>query len=44
MTQQTPQRLGVGLLTLLGTIQLAACDNPVSPEDRVATLAITELP
>ena len=45
MTQQTPHRLGVGLLALLGTIQLAACDdNPVSPEERVVTLEITELP
>ena len=45
MTQRTPHRLGVGLLTLRGAIQLAACDNnPVSPEERVATLEITELP
>ena len=45
MTQRTPHRLGVGLLAFLGTIQLAACDNnPVSPEERVETLEISELP
>ena len=45
MTQRTPHRLGVGLLAFLGAIQLAACDNnPVSPEERVATLEISELP
>ncbi len=45
MTQQAPHRLGVALLTLLGVIQLASCsNNPVSPEERVATLEIDELP
>ena len=45
MTRQTPHRSGVGLLTLLGVIQLASCsNNPVSPEERVATLEIDELP
>ena len=45
MTQQTSHRVGVALLTLLGVIQIAACsNNPVSPEERVATLEIDELP
>jgi hypothetical protein len=45
MTQRTSHRLGIGLLTLLGVIQLASCsNNPVSPEERVATLEIDELP
>ena len=44
MTQQTPHRSGIGLLALLGVIQLAACTTPVTPEERVETLEITELP
>ena len=45
MTQPTSHRVGVALLTLLGVIQIAACsNNPVSPEERVATLEIDELP
>ena len=45
MTQRTSHRVGVALLTLLVTIQVAACsNNPVSPEERVATLEIDELP
>jgi hypothetical protein len=44
MTQSTPHRLGIGLLALLAAIRLAACTTPVSPEERVATLEIAELP
>ena len=44
MTQRTPHRIGIGLLALLAAIRLAACTTPVSPEERVATLEIAELP
>ncbi len=45
MTQRTTHRSSVGLLALLGLISFAACENnPVSPEERVATLEISELP
>ena len=44
MTQSTPHRLGVGLLALLGVIQLAACTTPVAPEERVETLELSDLP
>lgn len=44
MTQSTPHRLGLGLLALLGVIQLAACTTPVTPEERVETLEISEVP
>jgi hypothetical protein len=45
MTERTHHRLGVGLLALFGALQLAACSDPLLPEETVATLEITtELP
>ena len=45
MMERTHHRLGVGLLALLGAVQLAGCSDPLLPEETVATLEITtELP
>ena len=41
MMEQTHHRLGVGLLALLGALQLAACSDPLLPEETVATVEIT---
>ena len=37
MSQRIPARLGVGLLVLLGALQLATCSDPVLLEEPVAT-------
>ena len=43
--ERTHHRLRVGLLALLGAVQLAGCSDPLLPEETVATLEITtELP
>ena len=45
MIKRIQNRLGVGLLALLGALQLAGCSDPLLPEETVATLEITtELP
>ena len=45
MIKQIQNRLGVGLLALLGALQLAGCSDPLLPEETVTTLEITtELP
>ena len=37
MTQRTPHRLRVGLLALLGALHVAACSDPIPPEETAAT-------